>query len=198
MAIERFQDKNGKTRYKDTNTGRFAKLSSWSRQEATRISPDQFAALGKKEKQSIKANQRIRNNGKFIDKRQEKRIKSTLEKTGQKLQNNDIFKTFGKEAAQNLLTNTFTRWVNSDPKNQFNVEKEILKALKQGLAFTFKYQGQNYAGMDALFKLNQIQAEKIKQAQKKGVKSPIAIYRIKEDSEGNLLINDDDTETAGS
>jgi len=52
--------------------------------------------------------------------------------------------------------------------------------------------------MDALFKLNQIQAEKIKQAQKKGVKSPIAIYRIKEDSEGNLLINDDDTETAGS
>jgi hypothetical protein len=194
MAIERFQDKNGRTRYKDTNTGRFAKLSSWSRQEATRISPDQFAALGKKEKQSIKANQRIRNNGKFIDKRQEKRIKSTLEKTGQKLQNNDIFKTFGKEAAQNLLRDTFTRWVNSDAKNQFNVDNEIIKALKQGLGFTFIHEGKTYIGMDGLFKLKEIEAKIHAETKKR--KEPIypLLYLIREDTEGNLKIDSSETQ----
>jgi len=198
MAIERITDKRGIVRYKDTNTGRFVKLSTWSRQAAKEITAEDFEELKPREKQSIKANQRIRNNGKFIDKRQEKKIRDTLEKTGQELQNNDIFKTFGKEAAQNILTDTFTRWVNSDPANQFNVEKEVLKAIKQGLGFTYKYKDESYIGMDGLFKLNQVQAEKIVDAQEKGMKSPIVLYRIKEDSKGNLLIDDKDTEIIGS
>jgi len=198
MAIERITDKRGIVRYKDTNTGRFVKLSTWSRQAAKEITAEDFEELKPREKQSIKANQRIRNNGKFIDKRQEKKIRDTLEKTGQELQNNDIFKTFGKEAAQNILSDTFTRWVNSDPKNQFNVEKEVLKAIKQGLGFTFKYKDESFIGMDGLFKLNQVQAEKIADAQEKGMKSPIVLYRIKEDSKGNLLIDDKDTEIIGS
>ena len=198
MAIERITDKRGIVRYQDTNTGRFVKLSTWSRQAYKQIKAEDFEQLKPREKQSIKANKRIRNNGKFIDKRQEKKIRDTLEKTGQELQNNDIFKTFGKEAAQNILTDTFTRWVNSDPKNQFNVEKEVLKAIKQGLGFTFKYKDESFIGMDGLFKLNQVQAEKIAKAQKKGMKSPIALYRIKEDSKGNLLIDDKDTEIIGS
>ena len=198
MAIKRITDKRGIVRYKDTNTGRFVKLSTWSRQAAKEITAEDFEELKPREKQSIKANQRIRNNGKFIDKRQEKKIRDTLEKTGQELQNNDIFKTFGKEAAQNILTDTFTRWVNSDPANQFNVEKEVLKAIKQGLGFTYKYKDESYIGMDGLFKLNQVQAEKIVDAQEKGMKSPIVLYRIKEDSKGNLLIDDKDTEIIGS
>lgn len=198
MAIERFQDKNGRTRYKDTNTGRFVKLSSWTRQAARSISKEDFEALKPKEKRSIKANQRIRNNGKFINKHQEKKILKTLEKTGQKLQNNDIFKTFGKEAAQNILSDTFTRWVNSEARNQFNVEKEILRAIKQGLAFTFVHKGVKYSGMDGLFKLNEVQAEKTKKAQKRGLKSPIVLYRIKEDKDGNLEINSEESETVGS
>ena len=52
--------------------------------------------------------------------------------------------------------------------------------------------------MDGLFKLNQVQAEKIAKAQEKGMKSPIVLYRIKEDSKGNLLIDDKDTEIIGS
>ena len=198
MAIKRITDKRGIVRYQDTNTGQFVKLSTWSRQAAKTTTKEQFQELKPREKQSIKANQRIRNNGKFINKRQEKRILDTLKKTGQDLQNNDIFKTFGKEAAQNILTDTFTRWVNSDPKNQFNVEREIITALKQGIAFTFIHEGKKYFGMDALFKLNQVQAERTKKAQDKGTKSPISVYRIKEDSEGNLLIDDEDTEIVGS
>ena len=198
MAIKRITDKRGIVRYQDTNSGRFVKLSTWSRQAAKTTTKEQFQELKPREKQSIKANQRIRNNGKFINKQQEKRILDTLKKTGQDLQNNDIFKTFGKEAAQNILTDTFTRWVNSDPKNQFNVEREIITALKQGIAFTFIHEGKKYFGMDALFKLNQVQAERTKKAQDKGTKSPISVYRIKEDSEGNLLIDDEDTEIVGS
>jgi len=176
MAIERITDKRGIVRYQDTNTGRFVKLSTWSRQAAKEITAEDFEQLKPREKQSIKANQRI----------------------GQELQNNDIFKTFGKEAAQNILTDTFTRWVNSDPANQFNVEKEVLKAIKQGLGFTYKYKDESFIGMDGLFKLNQVQAEKIADAQEKGMKSPIVLYRIKEDSKGNLLIDDKDTEIIGS
>lgn len=198
MAIKRITDRRGIVRYQDTNTGRFTKLSAWSRQAYKTVEKAQFEQLKPREKQSIKANQRIRNNGKFIDKRQEKKIRDTLEKTGQSLQNNDIFKTFGKEAAENILKDTYTRWVNSDPKNQFNVEKEIIKALKQGIEFTFIHEGKKYFGMDALFKLNQVQAERTKKEQKKGTKSPISVYRIKEDSDGNLLIDDKDTEIVGS
>lgn len=198
MAIRRITDRRGIVRYQDTNTGRFTKLSAWSRQAYKTVEKAQFEQLKPREKQSIKANQRIRNNGKFIDKRQEKKIRDTLEKTGQSLQNNDIFKTFGKEAAENILKDTYTRWVNSDPKNQFNVEKEIIKALKQGIEFTFIHEGKKYFGMDALFKLNQVQAERTKKEQKKGTKSPISVYRIKEDSDGNLLIDDEDTEIVGS
>ena len=198
MAIKRITDRRGIVRYQDTNTGRFTKLSAWSRQAYKTVDKAQFEQLKPREKQSIKANQRIRNNGKFIDKRQEKKIRDTLEKTGQSLQNNDIFKTFGKEAAENILKDTYTRWVNSDPKNQFNVEKEIIKALKQGIEFTFIHEGKKYFGMDALFKLNQVQAERTKKEQKKGTKSPISVYRIKEDSDGNLLIDDEDTEVVGS
>ena len=198
MAIKRITDRRGIVRYQDTNTGRFTKLSAWSRQAYKTVEKAQFEQLKPREKQSIKANQRIRNNGKFIDKRQEKKIRDTLEKTGQSLQNNDIFKTFGKEAAENILKDTYTRWVNSDPKNQFNVEKEIIKALKQGIEFTFIHEGKKYFGMDALFKLNQVQAERTKKEQKKGTKSPISVYRIKEDSDGNLLIDDEDTEIVGS
>ena len=198
MAIRRITDRRGIVRYQDTNTGRFTKLSAWSRQAYKTVEKAQFEQLKPREKQSIKANQRIRNNGKFIDKRQEKKIRDTLEKTGQSLQNNDIFKTFGKEAAENILKDTYTRWVNSDPKNQFNVEKEIIKALKQGIEFTFIHEGKKYFGMDALFKLNQVQAERTKKEQKKGTKSPISVYRIKEDKDGNLLIDDEDTEIVGS
>jgi len=198
MAIKRITDKRGIVRYQDTNTGRFVKLSTWSRQAYKEIKAEDFQELKPREKQSIKANQRIRNNGKFIDKRQEKKIRDTLEKTGQELQNNDIFKTFGKEAAQNILTDTFTRWVNSDPANQFNVENEVLKAIKQGLGFTYKYKDESFIGMDGLFKLKQVEAEKITDAQEKGMKSPIVLYRIKEDSKGNLLIDDKDTEIIGS
>lgn len=198
MAIKRITDKRGIVRYQDTNTGRFVKLSTWSRQAAKTTTKEQFQELKPREKQSIKANQRIRNNGKFINKLQEKKIRDTLKKTGQDLQNNDIFKTFGKEAAQNILTDTFTRWVNSDPANQFNVEREVLNAIKQGLLFTFKYKDESFIGMDGLFKLNQVQAEKIAKAQEKGMKSPIVLYRIKEDSKGNLLIDDKDTEIIGS
>ena len=198
MAIKRITDRRGIVRYQDTNTGRFTKLSAWSRQAYKTVDKAQFEQLKPREKQSIKANQRVRNNGKFIDKRQEKKIRDTLEKTGQSLQNNDIFKTFGKEAAENILKDTYTRWVNSDPKNQFNVEKEIIKALKQGIAFTFIHEGKKYFGMDALFKLNQVQAERTKKEQKKGTKSPISVYRIKEDKDGNLLIDDMDTEVVGS
>lgn len=198
MAIKRITDKRGIVRYQDTNTGRFVKLSTWSRQAAKTTTKEQFQELKPREKQSIKANQRIRNNGKFINKRQEKKILDTLKKTGQDLQNNDIFKTFGKEAAQNILTDTYTRWVNSDPANQFNVEREVLNAIKQGLLFTFKYKDESFIGMDGLFKLNQVQAEKIAKAQEKGMKSPIVLYRIKEDSKGNLLIDDKDTEIIGS
>lgn len=198
MAIKRITDKRGIVRYQDTNTGRFVKLSTWSRQAAKTTTKEQFQELKPREKQSIKANQRIRNNGKFINKLQEKKIRDTLQKTGQELQNNDIFKTFGKEAAQNILTDTYTRWVNSDPANQFNVEREVLNAIKQGLLFTFKYKDESFIGMDGLFKLNQVQAEKIAKAQEKGMKSPIVLYRIKEDSKGNLLIDDKDTEIIGS
>lgn len=198
MAIRRITDRRGIVRYQDTNTGRFTKLSAWSRQAYKTVDKAQFEQLKPREKQSIKAHQRVRNNGKFIDKRQEKKIRDTLEKTGQSLQNNDIFKTFGKEAAENILKDTYTRWVNSDPKNQFNVEKEIIKALKQGIEFTFIHEGKKYFGMDALFKLNQVQAERTKKEQKKGTKSPISVYRIKEDSDGNLLIDDEDTEIVGS
>lgn len=198
MAIKRITDKRGIVRYQDTNTGRFVKLSTWSRQAAKTTTKEQFQELKPREKQSIKANQRIRNNGKFINKLQEKKIRDTLQKTGQDLQNNDIFKTFGKEAAQNILTDTYTRWVNSDPANQFNVEREVLNAIKQGLLFTFKYKDESFIGMDGLFKLNQVQAEKIAKAQEKGMKSPIVLYRIKEDSKGNLLIDDKDTEIIGS
>ena len=198
MAIKRITDRRGIVRYQDTNTGRFVKLSTWSRQAAKTTTKEQFQELKPREKQSIKANQRIRNNGKFINKLQEKKIRDTLQKTGQDLQNNDIFKTFGKEAAQNILTDTYTRWVNSDPANQFNVEREVLNAIKQGLLFTFKYKDESFIGMDGLFKLNQVQAEKIAKAQEKGMKSPIVLYRIKEDSKGNLLIDDKDTEIIGS
>ena len=198
MAIKRITDRRGIVRYQDTNTGRFTKLSTWSRQAAKTTTKEQFQELKPREKQSIKANQRIRNNGKFINKLQEKKIRDTLQKTGQDLQNNDIFKTFGKEAAQNILTDTYTRWVNSDPANQFNVEREVLNAIKQGLLFTFKYKDESFIGMDGLFKLNQVQAEKIAKAQEKGMKSPIVLYRIKEDSKGNLLIDDKDTEIIGS
>jgi len=194
MAIERFQDKNGRTRYKDTNTGRFAKLSSWSRQEATRITPEQFAALGTREKQSIKANQRIRNNGKFLDRLQQKKVLKTITKTDQKLINNDIFKTFGKEAAQNLLRDTFTRWVNSDAKNQFNVENEIIKALKQGLGFTFVHEGKTYIGMDGLFKLKEIEAKIHAESKKRNEPIYPLLYLIKEDTEGNLKIDSSETQ----
>jgi len=194
MAIQRIITKTGNVIYRDTNTGKFAKRSSWSRQAYEEITEEDFADLSTKEKLSIRANQRIRNNGKFLDKRQEKRIKDTLRKTGQELQNNDLTKTFGKEAAENILTSTFTRWVNSDPKNQYNVEKEIIKALKQGLEFTFEHDGQKYIGMDGLFKLQEVESEINAELSKKGKSVYPLLYKIKEDENGNLLINSEDTE----
>lgn len=194
MAIERILTKAGTIIYRDTNTGKFAKRSSWSRQAYESIKMSDFEGLNTKEKLSIRANQRIRNNGKFLDNRQARRIKDTLNKTGQKLQNNDLTKTFGKEAAMNILTTTFTRWVNSDPKNQFNVEREIIKALKQGLEFTFVHKGKKYIGMDALFKLQEVEAAINSKLQKEGKSTYPLLYKIKEDENGNLLIDSEETE----
>jgi hypothetical protein len=199
--VVRIIDKRGRVLYRDTNRGRFVKLKDWTRQfsKAKAPEPPPQESLSKRERASIRSNRRIRFNGKFITKLQESFVKKDLEKTGKQLVNNDLVKTFGKEVARDILSGQYTRWVNSEAKNNFNVERELIRALKQGFGIKYKIDGREYIGMDAILRLKEREAELVNESIEEGMKSPVILYLIKEDrATGDLLIDDEDTEVVGS
>lgn len=200
-VVVRKIDKRGRVLYYDTNRKRIVRLRDWTRQFARGVPPElpPMETLSKREQASIKSRQRIRYNGKFLNKLQEKFIRDDLAKTGQRLIMNDVVKTFGKDAADQILKQQFPRWVNSDSRNNFNIEKELIRAMKQGFAIRFKEVWNEWVGMEAIMELKRREAELIDQAMKDGMKSPVVLYLIKEDREtGELLVDDEDTRVIGS
>lgn len=195
MGIRRIQTKNNRIVYYDDNRKRFVRRKDWSRAFAKQSPPEVPENLTTKEKQSIKANQRIRNNGKFLGRRQEKEVRDLLRKNPDvKLVNNDIQKTFGKEGANAIIFRTLTRFVNNIVSNPFSVDKEIIKHMKSGGAFEFKTKdGERFFGMDAYEKMKEVEQDLILQEQEKGRKNPIVLCLIKGDLKTNtLLIEEED------
>jgi hypothetical protein len=190
MAVRRIQTKNNRVIYYDDNRKRIVKLKDWSRQFTKQIKPDVPENLSKREKQSLAANSRIRNNGRFINKRQENEVRSLLKKDPNlKLVNNDLTKSFGKEGAANILRRTFKRWVNNVVENQFSVDKEIIRHIKQGGAFKFiDKKGNMYFGIEAFAKLKEAEQRVINEAKKAGKNMPVVMFLFKEDTSDNSLV----------